>query len=45
LQCIDQLQPKSVVLTHIGHTLDAWLIGHRGELPANVGGGFDGCVL
>jgi phosphoribosyl 1,2-cyclic phosphate phosphodiesterase len=45
LQCIDELQPKSAVLTHVGHTLDAWLMEHRGELPANVRVGFDGCVL
>ncbi|WP_414918379.1 hypothetical protein [Pseudomonas sp. IT-P4] len=38
MQCIDELQPKSAVLPHVGHTLDAWLMGHRGELPANVGG-------
>ena len=45
LQCIDQLQPHSAVLTHVGHTLDAWLLEHRDELPGNVSVGFDGCVL
>jgi phosphoribosyl 1,2-cyclic phosphate phosphodiesterase len=45
LQCIGELQPASAVLTHVGHTLDAWLMEHRGELPGNVSVGFDGCVL
>ncbi|MNF79347.1 Phosphoribosyl 1,2-cyclic phosphodiesterase [compost metagenome] len=45
LQCIDELQPTSAVLTHVGHTLDAWLIEHREELPGNVSIGFDGCEL
>ncbi|EGH12898.1 carbon-phosphorus lyase complex accessory protein, partial [Pseudomonas savastanoi pv. glycinea str. race 4] len=27
LQTIDQLRPGKAVLTHIGHTLDAWLMG------------------
>jgi len=45
LQCIDELQPKSAVLTHVGHSFDVWLMEHRGELPGNVSVGFDGCVL
>nr|WP_256672600.1 phosphonate metabolism protein PhnP [Pseudomonas sp. C1C7] len=45
LQCIEALQPKAAVLTHVGHTLDAWLMEHGGELPGNVSVGFDGCVF
>lgn len=36
LQIIDNLQPRRGVLTHIGHTLDAWLIEHAAALPGNV---------
>ena len=36
LQIIDALKPAKAVLTHVGHTLDAWLIEHGGQLPANV---------
>jgi hypothetical protein len=42
---LDELQPASVVLTHVGHTLDAWLMEHSGELAGNVSVGFDGCVV
>ncbi|MDD0996473.1 phosphonate metabolism protein PhnP [Pseudomonas sp. TNT2022 ID1044] len=45
LQCIEELKPESAVLTHAGHTFDAWLMAHRGALPGNVSVGFDGCVL
>ncbi|WP_212626863.1 phosphonate metabolism protein PhnP [Pseudomonas sp. PP3] len=45
LQCIEELKPESAVLTHVGHTFDAWLMAHRGALPGNVSVGFDGCVL
>jgi len=45
LACIDQLRPVAAVLTHVGHTLDAWLMEHRGTLPGTVSVGFDGCVL
>ncbi|RMO65744.1 Carbon-phosphorus lyase complex accessory protein [Pseudomonas syringae pv. aptata] len=24
------------MLTHVGHTLDAWLMEHSGQLPGNV---------
>jgi phosphoribosyl 1,2-cyclic phosphate phosphodiesterase len=45
LQCIVELQPKPLVLTRVGHTLNAWLINHRGDLPASVRVGFGGCAL
>ncbi|WP_419709072.1 phosphonate metabolism protein PhnP [Pseudomonas sp. NFX224] len=45
LRCIEELRPTLAVLTHVGHTFDAWLMEHRGELPGNVSVGFDGCVL
>jgi phosphoribosyl 1,2-cyclic phosphate phosphodiesterase len=45
LRCIEDLQPVSAVLTHVGHTLDAWLLEHGGELPPRVTVALDGCVL
>lgn len=45
LDCIDELQPTVAVLTHVGHTLDAWLMQHPGELPSHVVVGSDGYVL
>ncbi len=45
LQIIAQLQPAQAVLTHVGHTLDAWLIAHVGELPENVSVARDGVVV
>lgn len=36
LQIIDALKPAQAVLTHVGHTLDAWLMEHQGELPEQV---------
>jgi len=36
LQIIEQLQPAKAVLTHVGHTLDAWLIEHGDQLPGQV---------
>ena len=32
----DILQPKTLVLTHIGHHLDCWLMQHSDALPNNV---------
>ena len=45
LHTIEQLQPAQAVLTHIGHTLDAWLMEHRQELPDAVMVASDGMVL
>lgn len=45
LLSIEQLQPAKAVLTHIGHSLDAWLMEHRHELPERVVVGRDGMVL
>jgi phosphoribosyl 1,2-cyclic phosphate phosphodiesterase len=45
LHTIEQLQPATAVLTHIGHTLDAWLMEHRHELPDGVVVGREGMVL
>ena len=36
LACIADLQPHQAVLTHIGHTLDAWLLDEAHQLPARV---------
>lgn len=40
-----QLQPSETVLTHIGHSFDAWLLEHPDALPAGVSLAFDGRVL
>ena len=36
LQIIGALKPRTGVLTHVGHTLDAWLIEHADALPDQV---------
>ncbi|MCF7532330.1 phosphonate metabolism protein PhnP [Pseudomonas petrae] len=36
LQIIEALKPHQAVLTHVGHTLDAWLMEHGAELPEHV---------
>lgn len=45
LRIIDQLKPAQAVLTHVGHTLDAWLIEHAETLPTNVRVGQDGMAF
>ncbi|WP_268800850.1 phosphonate metabolism protein PhnP [Pseudomonas huanghezhanensis] len=45
LLIVDALQPHQTVLTHVGHTLDAWLMHAPGQLPANVTIARDGMVL
>ncbi|NBB12680.1 phosphonate metabolism protein PhnP [Pseudomonas sp. SLFW] len=45
LQIIADLQPGQGVLTHVGHTLDAWLRGHERELPGHVIVARDGMTL
>lgn len=45
LKTIEQLQPATAVLTHIGHTLDAWLMAEPRQLPANVLVGREGMVI
>jgi len=45
LEVIERLQPKQTVLTHIGHSFDAWLLDHPDALPAGVSLGYDGRVL
>jgi len=39
------LQPKRVVLTHIGHDLDIWLKANHHELPSNIFVGKDGLTV
>jgi phosphoribosyl 1,2-cyclic phosphate phosphodiesterase len=36
LKTIDGLKPGQAVLTHVGHTLDAWLMEHAEDLPEHV---------
>ena len=45
LASIDALRPELAVLTHIGHTLDAWLLEHAASLPASVRVARDGMSL
>ena len=45
LETIACLQPATAFLTHVGHTLDAWLQEHSHELPAQVIVARDGLQL
>lgn len=45
LHIIEQLNPAKAVLTHIGHTLDAWLSEQPRSLPDNVVIARDGIVV
>jgi phosphoribosyl 1,2-cyclic phosphate phosphodiesterase len=45
LEVVEQLQPRQTVLTHIGHSFDAWLLANPDALPAGVSLAFDGQVL
>ena len=45
LQIIERLRPTQAVLTHIGHSFDAWLQAHPDALPGAVSLGRDGLVL
>ncbi|MES2819813.1 MAG: phosphonate metabolism protein PhnP [Pseudomonadota bacterium] len=45
LEVIERLAPRQAVLTHIGHSFDAWLLEHSEALPPGVSLAFDGRVL
>jgi len=45
LEVVEHLQPKQTVLTHIGHSFDAWLLDNPDALPSAVSLAFDGQVL
>lgn len=45
LATIAELQPNQAVLTHIGHSLDTWLIEHPDALPRGVSLAADGLSL
>lgn len=45
LDIIERLKPVKAVLTHIGHTLDAWLMEQPRQLPDNVLIARDGMVV
>lgn len=45
LECIESLRPRRAVLTHVGHTLDAWLLDHPAALPEGVELARDGVCL
>lgn len=45
LEVVEQLQPRQTVLTHIGHSFDAWLLDNPSALPTGVSLAFDGRVL
>lgn len=42
LEIVERLRPAETVLTHIGHTLDAWLMDRPGALPEGVSLAHDG---
>lgn len=37
-----KIKPKSTLITHIGHHLDAWLMDNPNELPENMSLAYDG---
>ncbi|MEB0040076.1 MULTISPECIES: phosphonate metabolism protein PhnP [unclassified Pseudomonas] len=45
LESIAQLKPQLAVLTHIGHTLDAWLMETGNQLPMHIIVARDGMVV
>ncbi|WP_339082149.1 phosphonate metabolism protein PhnP [Pseudomonas sp. TMP9] len=45
LEVVEHVQPKQTVLTHIGHSFDAWLLDNPNALPSGVSLAFDGQVL
>ncbi|EGH34291.1 carbon-phosphorus lyase complex accessory protein [Pseudomonas syringae pv. japonica str. M301072] len=45
LQTIEWLRPGRAVLTHVGHTLDAWLMERGQRLPDHVLIGLDSMAL
>jgi phosphoribosyl 1,2-cyclic phosphate phosphodiesterase len=45
LEVVELLRPRETVLTHIGHSFDAWLLDHPAALPAGVSLACDGQVL
>lgn len=45
LQSIEDTGAQLGVLTHVGHTLDAWLLTHQRALPRHVTVAWDGRVL
>lgn len=45
LQTIEDLRPERAVLTHVGHTLDAWLLAEPRSLPAHVVIGREGMIV
>ena len=45
LLTIEQVQPAKAVLTHTGHSLDAWLMEHLDQLPEQVVVGREGMVV
>lgn len=45
LGIIERLAPREALLTHVGHTLDAWLMDHAHSLPTGVRVASDGMVV
>lgn len=45
LQTLERLTVKKTVLTHVGHSFDAWLMEHEAQLPAHVVVGRDGDIF
>jgi phosphoribosyl 1,2-cyclic phosphate phosphodiesterase len=45
LESADAIGAKRVILTHVGHELDLWLMDHEGTLPSQVSVGRDGIII
>lgn len=45
LESADAIRARRVILTHVSHELDLWLMDHAGTLPRHVAVGRDGMVI
>lgn len=45
LESADAIGAKRVILTHVSHELDLWLMDHGGTLPSQISVGWDGIVI
>jgi len=45
LKSADAIGARRVILTHVSHELDLWLMDHAGTLPRHVEAGRDGLVI
>jgi phosphoribosyl 1,2-cyclic phosphate phosphodiesterase len=45
LRCLRQLPPQTLILTHISHRLDCWLMQQADSLSQNVVVAYDGLSI